>query len=50
MKGGWATNGQIFSSVHDPLYACARLLDNDSTKVSLIGLDAGGVPDDNESD
>ena len=48
VKGGGATNGQTFSSVHDPLYARALVLDNGSTKVALVTLDAGGIPGGDE--
>lgn len=33
------TAGQLFSSVHDPIYARALVLDNGTTKVALISLD-----------
>jgi neutral ceramidase len=33
------TSGQLFSSVHDPIYARALVLDNGSAKVAFISLD-----------
>ena len=37
-----------FIDVHDPLYVRALVLDNGSSKVVLMSVDAGGVPDANE--
>ena len=34
-----------FLDVHDPLYVRALVLDNGSSKVVLMGVDTGGVPD-----
>src|SRR5580704_3702660 len=35
-----------FADVHDPLYARALVLDNGSSKVALISVDAASLPND----
>jgi neutral ceramidase len=40
--------GQLFGSVHDPVYARALVLDNGSVKVALISLDTRHVPGGDE--
>lgn len=37
-------SGQLFGGNHDPLYARALVLDNGSSKVALVTMDAIGVP------
>ncbi len=40
--------GQLFGSIHDPLYARALVLDNGSVKVALISADTTGLPGSDE--
>ena len=39
---------QTFAGVHDPLYARALVLDNGSSKVALISVDTGAIPNPEE--
>ncbi|MCX6628326.1 MAG: neutral/alkaline non-lysosomal ceramidase N-terminal domain-containing protein, partial [Candidatus Solibacter sp.] len=38
------TGGQVYGSLHDPLFARALVLDNGSAKVALVSVDTTGIP------
>ena len=40
--------GQLFSSVHDPIFVRALVLDNGGTKVALVSLDTADLPGGDE--